>query len=275
MNATTPDPQQAWNETDSGIFRRMADVAVPNRAEQIATLLTLMPFAQDEPCQIVELGCGPGILTRAILDFFPLAQVTALDGSASMLSHAAVVNRAYADRARFAAFDLATQAWLPRLEGADCVLSSLTLHHLSGGEKHRLFAQICRRLSPKGAFLIADLVMPQRPETRHLFADSWDRKAAAQAESLAMPQAFQSFEESEWNYYRYPDAMDQPSSLFDQLTWLRNAGFPVVDCFWMQAGHAIYGGYRQALTPHTGILTTEERFERTLAVAHQALAVGR
>ena len=30
----------------------------------------------------------------------------------------------------------------------------------------------------------------------------------------------------------------------DQLDWLREAGLSTVDCFWMQAGHAIYGGYR-------------------------------
>jgi hypothetical protein len=28
------------------------------------------------------------------------------------------------------------------------------------------------------------------------------------------------------------------------LTWLSEAGFAVVDCFWLQAGHAIYGGYK-------------------------------
>ena len=29
-----------------------------------------------------------------------------------------------------------------------------------------------------------------------------------------------------------------------QLRWLEEAGFSSVDCFWMRAGHAVYGGYR-------------------------------
>ncbi len=272
MTENNPDPQQSWNETDSTLFRRLADIAVPNRAEQIATLLTLMPFAQDDAFHVVELGCGAGALAHAMLDFFPNARLTALDGSPSMLSHATVVNRAYADRARFAAFDLTEQGWLPRLTDADCVVSSLTLHHLSDDEKHRLFAQIGRRLSPRGAFLVADLVMPQRSEARHLFADTWDRSAAQQS---ASSEVLLAFEESHWNYFRYPDPVDRPSSLYDQLSWLRGAGFDVVDCFWMQAGHAIYGGYRQSHAPSDDILQSDERFGRALNSANLALVAVR
>jgi hypothetical protein len=46
------------------------------------------------------------------------------------------------------------------------------------------------------------------------------------------------------------DHRDQPSPVFHQLLWLQSAGFPVVDCFWMHAGHAIFGGYKAA-APHT------------------------
>jgi len=47
-----------------------------------------------------------------------------------------------------------------------------------------------------------------------------------------------------WNYYRFPDPGDRPSPLVDQLAWLKEAGFAIVDCFWLQAGHAIFGGYK-------------------------------
>ena len=39
------------------------------------------------------------------------------------------------------------------------------------------------------------------------------------------------------------EAGEMPYRVFDQLKWLEEAGFSVVDCFWMRAGHAIYGGY--------------------------------
>ena len=64
-----------------------------------------------------------------------------------------------------------------------------------------------------------------------------------QADSL---EVVRRFEAERWNYYRdpTPDPYDQPSPLSDQLAWLREAGFTVADCFWMRAGHAIFGGYR-------------------------------
>jgi hypothetical protein len=80
-----------------------------------------------------------------------------------------------------------------------------------------------------------------------LFAAAWDRSAEAQAlAKTGSRQLFEQFVKTEWNYYRFPDPFDKPSPLFDQLTWLKAAGFAVVDCFWLQAGHAIYGGYKSA-----------------------------
>jgi len=46
--------------------------------------------------------------------------------------------------------------------------------------------------------------------------------------------------------YRFPDPADSPSPLFDQLVWPRDAGYEGTDCFWMRAGHAIYGGFKGA-----------------------------
>jgi tRNA (cmo5U34)-methyltransferase len=47
--------------------------------------------------------------------------------------------------------------------------------------------------------------------------------------------------------YRYPDVdgIDKPSHLLDQLKWLEQAGFAEVDVFWMQAGHALFGGRKR------------------------------
>ena len=72
-----------------------------------------------------------------------------------------------------------------------------------------------------------------------------------------------------WNYFRYDDPFDKPSPLFDQLQWLASAGFSDVDCFWMNAGHALYGGY-------AGSSSDAERvtYEMALVAAREALALG-
>ena len=101
-------------------------------------------------------------------------------------------------------------------------------------------------MSERGAILIADLVDPQRREVRQLYADVYDMVAQERSRSKGgSDELYQKLVDEEWNYYRFPDEEQQPSPLFDQLQWLRDAGFAVVDCFWLLAGHAIYGGYKE------------------------------
>ncbi len=222
---------------------RMGLTPVPAREEQIATVLTLLPFTPADKFRAVEIGSGSGTLSHALLDCFPEATLVALDGSESMRSHATTRLSSFGDRFSVQAFELGASDWHPSLDSADAVVSSLCIHHLSGEDKRRLYAAISQRISPRGALVIADLVEPQRPQGREVFAAGWDRavKESAAGRSGAL---FERFVTEEWNYYRFPDASDQPSSLIDQLTWLKQAGFEVVDCFWLQAGHAIFGGYK-------------------------------
>lgn len=53
---------------------------------------------------------------------------------------------------------------------------------------------------------------------------------------------YERFRRRQCNIFRYPDPFDKPSPLYDQLAWLKAAGFAAVDVFWLGAGHAIYGG---------------------------------
>jgi tRNA (cmo5U34)-methyltransferase len=265
MSGTEPE----WSEADSRLYRELAAIAVPGRAEQIAALLALAPFAADAPFRIVELGCGEGRLGLALLSFFPQARYLGLDGSHSMRQETGGHLRRFGERAEIAAFDLAAIDWLDRVRGADLAVSSLVVHHLSGDAKRALFNALHERLSPRGALLLADLVEPARPEARALFAGSWDAAVADTAAAAADGDELRRrFAPERWNYYRYPDPADRPSPLFEQLLWLREAGFRAVDCFWMRAGHAIYGGY---MTEAAAGPPEEGRWERALAVARAAL----
>jgi len=247
------DTPPAWSEADSKLYQEIAAVAVPAREEQIAALLTLLPFNPAEPFRAVEVGCGEGFLAHALLDCFAQAQLVALDGSEEMRLQTARRLSAFGERVTVEPFDLFAGDWLAHVEGADCVVSSLVLHHLDDAEKQQLFAAIGERLSPRGVFLIADLIQPPRPEAGELFAAAWDRSAEAQAlAQTGSKRLFEQFAQIGWNYYRFPDPMDKPSPLFEQLTWLKAAGFVVVDCFWLQAGHAIYGGYKASAGSATG-----------------------
>jgi tRNA (cmo5U34)-methyltransferase len=196
----------------------------------------------------------------------------ALDGSKAMREQARERLKPFESRVSVNHFDLAASDWLAHVEGADCVLSSLCLHHLNGPQRQALFVALGKRLSVRGALLIADLVEPQRPEARQLFAATYD--TAAKAQSLAETGSidlFDLFVETEWNYYYFDDPADTPSPLFDQLLWLKEAGFATVDCFWLRAGHAIYGGYKGRSGPKGSVsfATALQSVEKALATSKQ------
>lgn len=240
---TTSEPR--WTQTESDTYRKLAEIAVPHRDEQIATLLTLFPFSKGDHFRVVELSPGEGRLARAVLEAYLNVELLALEFEPSMQEETKRRIEPFSGRGQVAYYDMMQTDWFDYLNGADVVVSSLAIHHLGAAQKQALYTAVFERLSERGAFFVADLVMPQNPTVRGLFAQSWDESAkTASIESTGDEALYIEFEREHWNYYRYPDDFDKPSPLFHHLLWLQAAGFPIVDCFWMQAGHAIYGGYK-------------------------------
>jgi tRNA (cmo5U34)-methyltransferase len=264
----TPD---SWTEDDSLLYQKLAAVAVPDREEQMATMVALLPFDQHAQFTAVELGSGEGYLSEVLLECFPKAAVIGLDGSDEMRSTSSSRLERFGGRFRAEPFDITDFRWLERAHGASCVVSSLCVHHLYGDDKQRMFASLAPILRPGGALIIADLVEPRSAVAREYFAAAWDHDTQRRSrERLGNEDGWQVFRDTEWNLYRHPDEMDRPSPLPAQLDWLSQAGFEGVDCFWLKAGHAIYGGY----TPGGVTPVTFVGFERALEVAERALRNG-
>ena len=246
MNET----RNQWSEGDSEIFIDLAEIFVPGRTEQVAALLDLIPARADEHFTIVELASGEGILAQAVLERFHACNYVALDGSEVMRQHIGERLRQYRDRLEIQAFELAQQEWRTKLpQPLRCVVSSLSIHHLYGEEKQQLFRELADRLEPGGAVLVADIIEPATWQIADLFARQYDDIVRKQSMQIRGDSSgFEQFQQLKWNYFLYDylaeDTNDHPSCLSDQLLWLHEAGFSVVDCFWMQAGHAVYGGYK-------------------------------
>ncbi len=244
---TDPNPQ-TWTESDSQTFLDIADVAVPGRREQMEVLVSLVPAQPGDAFLAAELGCGEGLLSQLILERFPRCQLTAFDGSELMRAKAAGRLAAFGSRAEVLPFHLPDAAWLADLPSPlRCAVSSLALHHLDGTGKRRLFRDLAGRLEPGGALLIADVIAAGSDVVRRSFATAWD--VIAREQSLALTGSLDTYEHAVaegWNLHAEtaPAPGETPSALFDQLKWLEEAGLSTVDCFWMRAGVAVYGGYR-------------------------------
>ena len=126
-----------WDETDSRQFLALGRFFVPEREEQIATIAAVIPEPGDG--LLVDLSCGEGLLSLALLERFPRARVLGLDLSPAMLEQARDTCAAFADRFEARLFDLADSAWRDFAEPVRAFVSSLAIHHLDGEGKRRLY----------------------------------------------------------------------------------------------------------------------------------------
>ncbi|MEM8529689.1 MAG: class I SAM-dependent methyltransferase [Chloroflexota bacterium] len=236
-----------WDEQDSQAFIDFGRYFVPHREQQIATICDLIA-PPDHAFTVIELCCGEGLLAGALLDRYPLCSVHAFDGSPEMLQRAQTNLAHYGTRFTTTQFDLMDSDRRNLDRSVHAIVSSLAIHHLDDKQKQLLYKDIFALLEPNGALMIADVVQPADRYGEALAAQAWDDAVKQKALVLdGHTKAFEFFQNDQWNMYLYPDPMDKPSRLFDQLKWLAQAGFADVDVYWMQAGHAIFGGRRAAI----------------------------
>jgi tRNA (cmo5U34)-methyltransferase len=134
----------------------------------------------------LELGVGTGETARRLLAAHPEARLVGVDGSEEML---AVARESLpAERAELRHGRLEN----PLPVGAfDLVISVLAVHHLQPTEKAALFRRVADALEENGRFVLADVVVPERPEDAEIPLE---------------------------------EGFDRPDSIADQLAWLADAG---------------------------------------------------
>jgi tRNA (cmo5U34)-methyltransferase len=134
--------------------------------------------------RILDLGTGTGVTARRVLAVHPHALLVGIDQSDRML--------AVARQALPAQADLRTARLQDALPAGpfDLVVSALAIHHLDGAGKADLFRRVAENLAAGGRFVLGDLIVPDDPNDGVTPIDR---------------------------------AYDQPSTLAEQLAWLRAA----------------------------------------------------
>ncbi|MEU5688324.1 SAM-dependent methyltransferase [Streptomyces venezuelae] len=124
-------------------------------AEHIASITAWLPL-RAEPRRIVDLGCGTGAGTFALLERFPEANVTAVDASAGHLQllREKACARGVSDRVSTVQADLDLGDW-PDLGTPDLVWASASMHHMADPD-HAL-RSVHQLLAPGGLFAVVEL----------------------------------------------------------------------------------------------------------------------
>jgi SAM-dependent methyltransferase len=110
--------------------------------------------------RVLDLGCGPGVGTCCLAERFGSATVVAVDGSATMLRHAAARagRLGFGERVETALVEM--PSGLGALGRADLAWSSMALHHV--GDEAAALGRIRELLEPGGLLAVVEGAGPLR-----------------------------------------------------------------------------------------------------------------
>lgn len=152
--------------------------------------------------RILDLGTGTGVTAGRLLDIHPHARLVGVDESPEMLAAARRVLPSDAELR------------VARLEDPlpsgpfDLVVSALAVHHMDGAGKADLFRRVAEVLARGGRFVLGDVIVPDDPS------------------DVVTP---------------IDGVYDKPSTVADQLAWLRAAGFTATTT-WLDRDLAVLVG---------------------------------
>lgn len=190
----------------------------PRYREMLWALLDYLPA--DRPVRsVLELGSGTGNLSVILRDAFPHAALTLVDVSCDSLESCRE-RFATTDNVRFEHQDF---RHLMYAEGTfDLIVSSIAVHHLTAPEKRELFSNAYTWLTASGIFSVADQFAGATDDLSNRHLQNWKR-LSTQAGS----------DDDEWQMWMQHMAdHDHHDTLVDQIMWLQECGFRVVDCPW-------------------------------------------
>jgi tRNA (cmo5U34)-methyltransferase len=216
----------------------------PIREMQTAVVLRMIPHAPDARIRVLDLGAGYGALATALLSDRPNATAVCLDASEEMIKLGRERNASLGGRIEFIQASLATPAWIESISGTfDAVVSSRALHHFTVNQRRRfMFKEIFRLINAGGCFINADNVRASTQSLRERYRiarDEWlERRIRESSNGTTTLAELRAAAPSTYHGPHDNGYLEQ------ELTWLKEAGFEDVDCFWKLATTVVYGGFR-------------------------------
>lgn len=133
--------------------RRMAE-----RMPILEALIAAAPFPADAAIDVLDVGCGNGVVAEAVLDAFPAARLTLQDFSEHMLARAREKFSSYDRAIRYVQCDLLDPAWPQKVGGPfDLVVSGIAIHNLKDlSAIATCYEAVHGLLKPGGCFLDYD-----------------------------------------------------------------------------------------------------------------------
>jgi len=256
---------ERWDRQQEGYIKQ--------REERFNVMFEVLETAFGEEFTVIDAACGPGSLSRRLLDRFPSAKVVAVDADVMLLEMARVSLAADGERARVVDADLSDPSWSGRVLDAissmnadtpAALVSTTALHWLLPGDLAEFYGAAGELLAPGGIVMNGDhMRFDSRWPTLEKVAKSVrqriEREAVANGED-----DWEAWWERAWKIPRLAALKEQrdtfyasrrpkrPTSGVDcsvdfHVAALRHAGFVEVGTAWQQFDNYVIFGRRAAV----------------------------
>lgn len=227
------------------LFINQVRGSIPLAAEQIAVMRHLAQCLVPRFGNLLDLGCGDGILGHALLELNPGARATFLDFSEPLLQLAKQRLASTSFAADFACVDYGQEGWqhlLPTNQTFDLIVSGFSIHHQPDARKQTLYGELFQLLNPGGLFLNLEHVQPGTQTLSEisdlLFIEGMvaqEQRSGGLRSREQLAQDYRSRQDKDANIL---------APLDQQCAWLRDLGFENVDCYFKMFELALFGGQK-------------------------------
>ncbi len=232
------------NWEDSGYnrdFLEIADIINPDKQRLLKILLSYTDyfFSNKKNIEILDLGCGDGILTKYLYKNNPNALYSVCDGSSLMIDKAKnnlqqitncnFYNNTFEEMISENVFN----------KEFDLIVSSLAIHHITHEIKLKFFEKLLSSMKAEGFFINIDICLSENQEINKWFYVLWKEWILE----------FQQKNNIEKDYSNVPEeAPKKPENHFNtldkELELLKTAGFRNIECYYKYGLFCIYGGQK-------------------------------
>ena len=183
-----------------------------------------LEYPGDSP-SVLDVGAGTGIFTARLLDRYPGAFVTLVDFSNEMLE---IARKKFAGNDRISYIFGDYSEMDIDMERFDIVISALSLHHLNAEGMRAFFAKLWRGFRCGVEFVNADIVNHTDPALTARLDALWTDFVRS---NVGDGELFDRFLGSK--------DVDDPSTIEDQLAWLKECGFSQAYCIFNYYNFAV------------------------------------
>lgn len=199
---------------------------VPRNEELQKILVQSIHHEREAKLRMLDLGVGTGLTTWLVLNEFPNSHIDGIDFSSEMLRQASKRMGRFNDRVSLIEADFTKHEFDGKY---DVIFSAVTIHNLLDDEKEKLFVKIYNHLNEGGCFINADFI---KFRSDHLTKKTMEFYEEFLRKNLS------GIELDHW--IRHAKEEDIPTTLDEQFTWLKEAGFSHIECVWVYQNLAVY-----------------------------------